>query len=195
MAKESQTYETENMNSWPNGGRGVNPFSQADRKKNVFFYDFSKLGRRFFWSSVSNARQKYKSEIKNFSLYILLLEFLSLSLMSPARSVSEKKKQMTLRLSGSSDLKVKRYRGGGVLMRKMRRLSQCVDCRKIQTSFVVSIFLNPPVLKRWPWPTIKAWVFFSEVAVGMCFFRNTAAQKKKLFLGSGSCNILTLELV
>ena len=77
-----------------------------------FFYDFSKLG--FFCSSDSNARQKYKSEIKNFSRYILLLEFLSLSLMSPARSVSEKKKQMTLRLSGSSDLKVKRYRGGGV---------------------------------------------------------------------------------
>ena len=35
--------------------------------------------------------------------------------MSPRRG-SEKKKQMTLRLSGSSDLKVKRYGGGGVLV-------------------------------------------------------------------------------
>ena len=57
--------------------------------------------------------------IFNVPLYILLSDFLSLSLMSP-RSVSEKKKQMTVRLSGSSDLKVKRYRGGGGLRRKMR---------------------------------------------------------------------------
>ena len=35
--------------------------------------------------------------------------------MSPRRG-SEKKKQMTLGLSGSSDLKVKRYGGGGVLI-------------------------------------------------------------------------------
>ena len=131
------------------GGWGVNPFGQADRK-NMYFFTTSLnwVGAFFVHQTLLNARHKYKSEIKNFSLYILLLEFLSLSLMSPARSVSEKKKQMTLRLSGSSDLKVKRYRGGGVLMRKMRRLSQCVDCCKIQTSFVVSIFLNPAVLKR-----------------------------------------------
>ena len=57
----------------------------------------------------------YKADIESGSLYILLSKFLSLSLMSPRRG-SEKKKQMTLRLSGSSDLKVKRYGGGGVLI-------------------------------------------------------------------------------
>ena len=57
----------------------------------------------------------YKADIESGSLYILLSKFLSLSLMSPRRG-SEKKKQMTLGLSGSSDLKVKRYGGGGVLV-------------------------------------------------------------------------------
>ena len=46
---------------------------------------FAEIGRQFFL-----AHQKYKSDIENFSLYILLSDFLPLSLMSPEKRFREK---------------------------------------------------------------------------------------------------------
>ena len=83
--------------------------------------------KSFLPSSDSSACTGYinKADIESGSLYILLSKFLSLSLMSPRRG-SEKKKQMTLGLSGSSDLKVKRYGGGGVLIGGSATSGKCI---------------------------------------------------------------------